>query len=159
MFLFCIAIINCTLMRNHNEQQTVHRLISLSYEAGKHNECNSLEWQWPLAERRCRTAWSQLECQDRLLGEQTEQVWKQNSHFNHIHLCCSYFFLICSFTEEVYKAYLSIRAMMMFLTFTCWWSSAQERRNGFRVWRWNSSGKTFEMEWIERKQLCRAGLY
>lgn len=32
--------------------------------------------------------------------------------------------------------------MMIFLTFTFWCSSAQERRKGFNVCRWNSSGKT-----------------
>lgn len=43
-------------------------------------------------------------------------------------------------------AHLSIRAMMMFFTFTFWCSSAQARRKGFSVCRWNSSGNTCTSE-------------
>lgn len=51
---------------------------------------------------------------------------------------------VCIWLQWIRAEYLSMSAMMMFLTLTFWWSSAQERRNGFRVWRWNSSGNTFQ---------------
>lgn len=45
--------------------------------------------------------------------------------------------------SSIGNAYLSIKAMIMFFTFTFWCNSAQARRKGFKVWRWNSSGKTW----------------
>jgi len=44
--------------------------------------------------------------------------------------------------------HLSIKAIIIFFTFTFWCSSAQALRNGFRVWRWNSSGKTWSFRSI-----------